>query len=701
MFGEAGLINSMVAVNNNWSPELRCPYCLSALNQGTDPAKCAGCGREFRIARGILCLAENPQDSGEIEPQQMHELLDDCERMPWQKALERAAQKLPRASAFLEHAVSPCLASWWLLLDLQPGWQILELGCEWGANSFSLAPHVAAVVACDRSPDRLRFVKARAIQDGLPNVQVLCAGDTPHLPFADGQFDLVVLSGGRGSIPAQGSGTPHALQRDFLREATRILAPEGHLLLAVRNRWSLQSWRGQPEATTGLRFISLLPRPVANLYAQNRIGRSYRDQTYSIWGYRRLLGAAGFASSNAYIPFPDWRSYHALIDPEDRQALESYFADRGPSRWEAIELKFRSGLAPLLASSFFWIASREHARPSFLDEVGAQVARQLDRAGNRVRWVKFRVTRREVVTCELKTEEGSPNLILKVPLSAPANSRTNLEHETLLSLRSLLRPSGEWPEIPKALLHGKFRDVPYYVQDAMPGFSGLRLSHSRNRLGQWMQQALDFILRLHLATQTQVKLDEAIWNESVMPLLKPALRMAEQSAGVNSTYLRDFLMQELAGRSWPFVFNHGDYWLGNLLFDPNTGRLEGVIDWDRALPSSLPLIDLFNVLLSARAEMASTSVINLLIQGMQNALNPEDQRVIAQYADRLGFQLSPSQLRAFLLIDWLMRVATRVSSRQATWWCEQDWLRDNVIPSAKWLPEIFGPECLLATSQLK
>jgi hypothetical protein len=100
--------------------------------------------------------------------------------------------------------------------------------------------------------------------------------------------------------------------------------------------------------------------------------------------------------------------------------------------------------------------------------------------------------------------------------------------------------------------------------------------------------------------------------------------------------------------------------------------------------------------------MASTSVIRLLIQEMRTAaLDPADQKVIAKYCERLGFELSPSQLRAFLLIDWLTRVSTRVSSRQATWWCEQDWLRDNVIPSAKWLPEIFGPECLLTTSQSK
>jgi hypothetical protein len=492
------------------------------------------------------------------------------------------------------------------------------------------------------------------------------------------------------------------LQRNFLREAARILKPDGRLLLAVRNRWSLRSWRGQPEETTGLRFISLLPRPVADFYARRHIGRRYRDRTYSLWGYRRILNSAGFTSGKAYLPLPDWRSYHALIDPEDRQAVEAYFAERGSGRWEAMELKFRSGLAALLASSFFCVASRSQAGASVLDQIGAQVVRGLARGGDRAACVKFRVTRREVVTCELKIGEGLANVILKVPLSTAANLRTNLEHETLLSLRDILHASGKWPEIPKALLRSEFRNISYYVQDAMPGFSGLRFSHSRNHQGQWMQQALDFIFRLHLATQTHVKLDEATWDEAVMPLLAPALRMAEQSAGVNSTYLRDFLMQELAGCSWPFVFNHGDYWLGNLLFDPKTGRLQGVIDWDRALPSSLPLIDLFNVLLSARAETASTSVIHLIIRGMRAAaLDPADQRVIAQYADRLGFQLSQSQLRAFLLIDWLMRVSTRVSSRQATWWCEQDWLRDNVIPSAKWLPEVFGPECLLTTSQSK
>jgi SAM-dependent methyltransferase len=692
----------MIILAKNWLPELRCPHCLGALNQEAGQAKCATCGREFSTQQGISCQERSAQDAGEIGPQQMRELLKDCTRMPWQAALERAAQKLPRASVFLERAVSPCLASWWLLLDLQASWRVLDLGCEWGANSFALVPYVEAVVACDRNPDRLRFMDIRAEQDRVSNLQTICLSDTPYLPFADRQFDLVIFGGGRGSIPAQGSGPPAVLQRDFLREVARILKPDGHLLLAVRNRWSLRAWRGEPDENTGLRFVSLLPRPIADFYAKKRTGKHYRDLTYSLQGYRRLLNSAGFASSKSYLPLPDWRSYHALIDSEDRQAVETYFAERGSGRWEAIELKFRSGLAEILASSFFCVGNRGEARAPVLEEIGAQVIRDLAQGGNRATSVKFRVTRREVVTCELGVGEQPAHVILKIPLSAAANARTNLEHETLLSLRSHLQASGKWPEIPKALVRGEFRNIPYYVQEAMPGYSGLRFSHSSDQQGKWMQQALDFIFRLHLATQTSVKLDEAVWNEAVMPLLAPALRMAEQSAGVNSTYLRDLLMQELAGRSWPFVFNHGDYWLGNLLFDPTTGRLQGVIDWDRALPSSLPLIDLFNVLLSARAEMASTSVICLLIQGMRTAaLDPADQKVTAKYCERLGFELSPSQLRAFLLIDWLTRVSTRVSSRQATWWCEQDWLRDNVIPSAKWLPEIFGPECLLTTSQSK
>jgi ubiquinone/menaquinone biosynthesis C-methylase UbiE len=590
----------------------------------------------------------------------MRELLRNCERMSWQQALERVADTLADPLALLQDAVSPGRAAWWPLLNLQPSWRVLELGCEWGAITFSLAPMVAAVVACDLNLQRLRFLKARALQDNTSNVRSLCAGDAARLPFGDKEFDLIILNGVLEKVPLSRSGWSLGIQRAFLREAARVLAPEGQLLLVGRNRWRRQS------------------------------SKPFRGYPHSFWGFKLLLRSAGFVSTKAFIPLPNFQSFKAIVDPSRKQTVEHYFAEREVAPFEAIWLKARSSLAPLLASSFGWIATRGNPQTSFLESLGRQVTQALSGASDQpIEWLKFRVTWQELITLELRIHGISPSVILRIPLTSSSNRRTSLEYQGLNSLRERLVSPGRWPEIPRPLLQGTFNSVPYFVQEGLPGFSGVRFLRAGHRANKWKELALDFIVRLHSATRTPVNLDEATWNEAVMPLLDAGLQSTEEFAGISSASIRDYLMQELVGHQWPFVFSHGDFWAGNLLFDQKGDRLLGVIDWDRSLPYSLPLTDLLHLLLSARAEVEQTRPTDLFGKALLQGLDQEERQLVDRYLQQMGFSVSFQQLKAFLLLDWLLRVSTWVSSRQSLWW-RGSWLRNNVEPSAVWLKQLFG-----------
>lgn len=641
---------------------LCCPSCGSHLERLAASWKCTGCKLQFSTPFGILCLAEHPSDDwGEFGEQRTRELLEDCERVSWQHGLERALRTFSDPLALLEYAVSPGRAGWWPLLNLQRSWRVLEIGSGWGAITFSLAPMVASVVACDLNLERLRFIKARALQDGVSNVQLLCWGGTSRLPFGDQEFDLVILNGVLEEAPLLGSGSPLANQRVLLREAARILAPEGQLLLAGHNRWS---WRSVKSS------------------------RGYRR---SFWGYKRLLRSAGFASRQAIIPLPNFQSFSAIVDPARKQMAEHFLAERGFSRCETLQLKVKSSLAPLLASSFGWIANRGRHQTSFLELLGSHVARMLSReVDTPIEYKKYRVTLRELITLELRVGTESQSVMVKIPLSAYSNLRTTLEYQSLSSLQGLLVSSGGWPEIPKPLTQGTFNKVPYFVQEALPGFSGARFLRHGPRADAWKQLATDFIARLHLATQTPVNLDEATWNKAVMPHLDAGLRSTEQCTGVKAAHIRDYLLQELVGHSWPFVFSHGDYTPGNLLFDRKGLRLLGVIDWDRALPHSLPLIDLLHVLLSGRAQVEQARLSDLYGKALLEGLDKEDRQLVDSYFHRLGFSVSFSQLRAFLLIAWLFRVSMWVSPRESPWYGKLVWLQSNVEPSELWLKQLFG-----------
>jgi ubiquinone/menaquinone biosynthesis C-methylase UbiE len=69
--------------------------------------------------------------------------------------------------------------------------RVLDLGCGGGHVSFTVAPHVADVVAYDLSTEMLATVASVAAERGLTNVATV-AGSVTSLPFDDGSFDLVL-----------------------------------------------------------------------------------------------------------------------------------------------------------------------------------------------------------------------------------------------------------------------------------------------------------------------------------------------------------------------------------------------------------------------------------------------------------------------------------------------------------------------------
>src|SRR6185437_8612164 len=107
--------------------------------------------------------------------------------------------------------------------------RVLDLGCGSGITSVGLARWAREVVACDLTFERVAFLALRAREEGLSNIQPICAGDTRPLPFADGSFDCVILNGVLEWSAAEGRDPVRAGQIEFLREIRRILKPDGHL----------------------------------------------------------------------------------------------------------------------------------------------------------------------------------------------------------------------------------------------------------------------------------------------------------------------------------------------------------------------------------------------------------------------------------------------------------------------------------------
>ncbi len=185
------------------------------------------------------------------------------------------AQFGPRAAAYVTSAVHSQGEDLKQLAAMMKGRRearVLDLGCGGGHASFAVAPQVKEVIAYDLSRDMIDAVAAEAGRRGLSNVATR-QGAVEQLPFADGEFDLVMT---RFSMH-HWTDLPKAF-----REARRVVNVGGHAVFIDTMS------PGKPVLDTFLQAFELFRDPS-------------HVRNYSEAELRAALAAAGFAVDSVTV----------------------------------------------------------------------------------------------------------------------------------------------------------------------------------------------------------------------------------------------------------------------------------------------------------------------------------------------------------------------------------------------------------------
>jgi len=78
-------------------------------------------------------------------------------------------------------------------VGLVRGKRVIDIGCGDGRMALGCAPHAAEVVGVDPDPEAIRLARVKARELGVTNVEFK-VGVAQALPFADGHFDVAILS---------------------------------------------------------------------------------------------------------------------------------------------------------------------------------------------------------------------------------------------------------------------------------------------------------------------------------------------------------------------------------------------------------------------------------------------------------------------------------------------------------------------------
>ncbi|HEU5104114.1 MAG TPA: aminoglycoside phosphotransferase family protein [Roseiflexaceae bacterium] len=294
-------------------------------------------------------------------------------------------------------------------------------------------------------------------------------------------------------------------------------------------------------------------------------------------------------------------------------------------------------------------------------------------------------TRSDVVVALLGAgASDAPQLVLKLPLTPDAERSTTGHRQVVVTLHELPELRAFCSFVPRPIAWGDWQGRPYYLETALPGVGAVDLVRQQAEPVLMKQDAARLILQLHLGTLQRRVVDDALFARLAgqdLALLRrlsggwPEATLLAQKLDL----LEDLLDRQIAGRELPFSWTHGDFWPGNLLIEPSTGAIGGVVDWDRASADQIPLHDLLHMLaytrkLQRRSELGEEVVSYLL----PAAFDRYERSLVKEAIELLDLPATVEFFRAVTLLYWLRFAATNLE-RYPAFQRDSRWLKHNVF----------------------
>ena len=189
------------------------------------------------------------------------------------------------------------------------GKRILEIGCGTGRFSALLYSVAGSLAVVDASLAMLRTTRELLARVGARTVEAYVNASAYGLPFDCGSFDAVASINVFSHL-----GCP----LDALKEAARVLAPSGRLLVNFPNG------RGY-----------FLPVALAVNARRKALGRRVFSAWYSPGTILRMIGAAGYevVSMRGHVHVPVWLDVpiaRSVLRVLDRASRDSWLARYAP-----------------------------------------------------------------------------------------------------------------------------------------------------------------------------------------------------------------------------------------------------------------------------------------------------------------------------------------------------------------------------------
>ncbi len=646
-----------------------CPSCGLALAFNNSFFLCRSCGKRYDIFHGIPLFNRGSNDLRNIQHNAAAPQAASADVVNWEQALDAFFNALPSDDARAKYSNMVFVesrAAWKYLTDLASAENALDIGCGTGISALNLCRSFKSVFAMDTALDQLMLANKMSASKGVHNLTVVRGGDTKHLPFPSDFFDLICVNGVLESIPSlyqddpvndavepsNGPRTPEERRREFsplkmqerfLHELDRIIKPNGTLYLAAENRFNYHSFLRPSGGHAGLLRALLTPSVPAG--AGSLLPKKEGRQSYplSYFGLKTLLKKGNFRQSDFYSMMPDYRLFHEVVFFDAKKTPR---AGLGTVR-ERIKQKL-SG-SKYFCSSFGIVSRKCEGGDNFVRKVLKTVSSE---SGRTYALNRYHVMMKgNVVLDVMDAHDASRGLIIKISVDNTAEAQNDKNYAVLSSLQRNDRiPLQIRRLIPRAAGKLTIDGQNIYLEEKIIGIPAGNIVHDECMKHEVLKHALNFIVSIHQATLVKIALSEKEYHQSIGSLIGRVMRAGR--AGQDAFQKLDLALRSVfVGRESSRALKHGDFSFANIIIDPKTHELAGVIDWDNAEYDHPILVDLINLIESTynlnNFELGHTVTKVLL----NNNASVEEKEITRSYLKAFG--CSEDLFVPSVLLYWL------------------------------------------------
>ena len=308
-----------------------CPYDGGHLTILKNSISCDLCNEQFPLQDNIPVFASKRGYWSNIPQDKMRKVIELSESTGnWRRVL---IDQIPDCERHIAPLFRGDINA---MLPISQNSVVLDAGSMWGGITLPLAALCNTIYAVDKTWESLRYLQIRARQESISNI-IPVESSIARLPFESAKFDLIILNGvlewlateedvvlerdwNNASDNVSGrpkADNPEVMQLNGLKELHRVLKDDGSIYIAIENRIGLQYLAGYPDDHVNIRFVSFLPRWLADFFTKKIKNHSYRTFLYSPSKLKRLVKRAGFQHVELYSSFPHYNIISRLVPFND------------------------------------------------------------------------------------------------------------------------------------------------------------------------------------------------------------------------------------------------------------------------------------------------------------------------------------------------------------------------------------------------